>query len=73
MASFLFGPGYKPDSLISIMGLQSQFEDMGIKENKCKKLARFLIEPESSTNYMYNALLQAKGSLILENLKKLVG
>ena len=46
---------------------------MGIKESKCIKLARFLIEPESSTSYTYNAMLQAKSSLILENLKKLVG
>ena len=58
LAKFLFDHDhYDPETLVSIAHLQSQLEELEIKESKCKKLARYLIEPESNDDFMFSAFL----------------
>lgn len=58
---------------ISIIELKQKFEDLGILGKKSTQLARFLIEPPSQGEIIYNELAKASVSDIIAKLQKLIG
>lgn len=74
MAPILFDEGqYEPDKQISIQELKERFERIGVQTKKSLQVARYLVEPTSSDEFVVNEGLKLEQHEVLKNLHQLIG
>ena len=74
LAPLLFeGTEIAADDELSIDEMKTVFEHVGLSAKKSTLVARYLIEPESQDDILYNESMRADVSQILLKLKELVG
>ena len=74
MAPLLFEEdGFEADAEISINELRQKFENLGVQSKKSTQLSRFLIEPPSQGEIIYNENCKASCEEVVTKLQKLIG
>lgn len=74
MAPLLFEEdGFEVDAEISINELRQKFENLGVQSKKSTQLSRFLIEPPSQGEIIYNENCKASCEEVVTKLQKLIG
>ena len=69
MAPLLFDEQrYDPDSEVTINELRQKFEGLGVQSKKSTQLARYLIEPPSSGEIIFNEQQKSSAGDIVSKL-----
>ena len=73
MSPLLFAEDYDPSEELTIVELRQKFESLGIQAKRSTLMARFLIEPSSQGEIIYNENLRASKRDVLLSLQRLIG